>query len=323
MTENNETRCEAVDGAAVGPEPPIEDKPPVAITKRRKKRERLPVEQIIPPLVEYSKLWMIAIRQKNRILNAAMAMCRRFCMTDGLDWNDTKDREKITAAGSNLWKGWLGGKYPNLDPVLLPFKEAINPLEAWVKRIEKSIEDLAKDLPVWSEWGEGVFGLSAKKLGQVVGLAGGLDRFQSPAALWKRMGLAVIRGERQRRVSDAELAIEHGYNAERRALMWNVGAKLIDGMGHGPRLMVGEDIDSRDDLTPYQKLFLHRLRYEAEKDPKHLRPATKEGKESYSAHAANRAKRYVEKRFLRDLWRQWKRLPAWEEDPSIEFRMAA
>jgi hypothetical protein len=33
-----------------------------------------------------------------------------------------------------------------------------------------------------------------------------------------------------------------------------------------------------------------------------------EGKESYSAHVAASAKRYVEKRFLRDLYAKWKSL---------------
>ena len=53
------------------------------------------------------------------------------------------------------------------------------------------------------------------------------------------------------------------------------------------------------------------MRYEAERDPDQARPASvKEGVkyESFSKHASNRARRYVEKQFLKYLFQEWKRV---------------
>jgi hypothetical protein len=81
-------------------------------------------------------------------------------------------------------------------------------------------------------------------------------------------------------------------------------------MGHGPpRPPVDAEVDQS--LPPYRRLFLERLRYEAERDPTHAKPPVADKKngevrESFSAHAAARAKRYVEKRLLRDLWVAWR-----------------
>ena len=86
------------------------------------------------------------------------------------------------------------------------------------------------------------------------------------------------------------------------------GSALIGGMGHGPRPLVGEDVSTREDLTVYQKLFVERCRIEVTRDETMRRPHTAAGKESYSTHASNRAKRYVEKRFLRDLYLVWRQM---------------
>jgi hypothetical protein len=153
-------------------------------------------------------------------------------------------------------------------------------------------------------------------LAALVGEAGDIGQWRTVSGLWKRMGVAVIDGQRQRMVADAEAAIVHGYSPSRRSVLWNVGGSIIGGMGRGVRPFVGEDIDARDDWTAYQKIFAKRLRYEAERDPeKHGRSPVKDAKtgqmrESFSAHAAARSKRYVENRLLRDLWVAWRRAGA-------------
>jgi hypothetical protein len=131
------------------------------------------------------------------------------------------------------------------------------------------------------------------------------------------MELAVIDGERQRRKSDKYEALKHGYGGKRRAIMWNVSGTLIGGMGKGVRPKFGEDVEARGDLSHYQKMFIHRLRYEAEKDPEMYKGITSENKESYTLHAASRAKRYVAKQFLRDL--RW----AWIESTNPPSKAAA
>lgn len=181
--------------------------------------------------------------------------------------------------------------------------------------IEPEMERLAKLMPCYP-WVASVYGASAMALAKIVGEAGDLSRYReagggmAPAKLWKRMGLAVMDGKRQGNPgagASSEDWIRHGYAPERRSEMWNNGNGLIGFMGNGPRPMETdtiESIEARSDLSPYQKLFILRLWHEVERDPEHARPG-KDGKQSFSKHAAARAKRYVEKRFLRELLRAW------------------
>ena len=174
---------------------------------------------------------------------------------------------------------------------------------------EKVLEKLARSLPVRA-WTKTVYGIGDLSLAAIVGEAGDVGSYKSVAALWKRMGLAVINGERQRKKAGDE-AFDHGYSPRRRAVMWNIGGALIGGMGKGPRLYVGETLENRPDLSQYQRLFYERLKYEVARNPEMQRepticPKTGKLRESFSAHAVNRAKRYVEKRFLRNLFAEWR-----------------
>ena len=115
------------------------------------------------------------------------------------------------------------------------------------------------------------------------------------------MGTAVIDGERQRRVKAD--ALKHGYSPSRRSVLWNIANGLVGGMGNGPRPRVGEDIEARSDLGVLRKRFIREMRKWAERDPEaHSRePVEKDGVlyESFSAHAANHARRVASKEFLK------------------------
>lgn len=142
---------------------------------------------------------------------------------------------------------------------------------------EKSLIAFAKQLPVYP-WAEATRGFAAISLAQLVGEAGNLSNYDNPAKLWKRMGLAVMPdGQRQRRVT-GEDAIEHGYNPSRRAVSWVVGDNLI-----------------RATNETYYGLFLERRDYERAMNL-----------EAQPIVHMRRAHRYMEKRFLKDLWRAWR-----------------
>jgi hypothetical protein len=138
-----------------------------------------------------------------------------------------------------------------------------------------------------------VSGLGDFSLAGIIGECGGHapGDFRSPAALWKRMGLAVIGDGRQRRVA-GDAALEHGYSPTRRSLMWTVGECIIKAQVRAEKDADGTRTGSRA-IGPYGALYLERKAYEAERV-------------ETAAHAHNRAKRYTEKRLLRDLWRAWR-----------------
>lgn len=159
-----------------------------------------------------------------------------------------------------------------------PLVQARELLAASRKPLEKRLEQLARELPVWP-WVQGVRGLGALGLAQIAGECGDLHNYANPAKVWKRMGLAVIDGERQRKHSDPDLAALHGYSPQRRSIMYVIADSLVKGNRDGA----------------------YRTYYLAEKE-------RQRGKlpDAPQAHIHNRALRHMAKRLLRDLWRAWR-----------------
>lgn len=164
-----------------------------------------------------------------------------------------------------------------------------------LKDMERHIIKLAKGLPVF-QWISHVDrrGIGPLGLGLVLGEIGDLSGYANPAKVWKRMGLAVVEGQRQRCVSGTTetktlLAIEMGYSPRRRAVMAVLGDSLIKQNMKGPK---------SKEPGPYRALYLERKAFELDRLPSDGKTPT--------GHAHNRALRYMEKRFLLDLWRAWR-----------------
>ncbi|GJD58689.1 hypothetical protein MTDSW087_04917 [Methylobacterium dankookense] len=259
------------------------------------------------------------MRSRISLQLTAYAICRRFCAPsqeeiDSTPWETVKKRWNVRA--TKLWSEVQNGTAADdLIMAVGPILPSIRLHTQMEEPVERRMTKLAGQHTL-SAFAKSVRGFGPAGLAKVIAECGDPAAYRSPAALWKRMGLAVIDGQRQRRVKDKDLAIKMGYVAERRSAMWNVGGSVIGGMGRGPRPLVGEDVEAREDLTRYQKLFIARLRYlvqrgdvdEVTGKPRWSRPPvtdkkTGELRESFSTHAASEAKRYVEKRLLKDLWR--------------------
>lgn len=157
---------------------------------------------------------------------------------------------------------------------------------------EKELERLAKALPI-AAWVADVKGMGLGSLAAIVGEAGDLSLYATHSKLWKRLGLAVIGGGRQRRVT-GDAALAHGYSPQRRSIVWNIGQCVLK--AQSARI----DKETGEELKPagkYRKVYDERKAYELARDP-----------ELSKAHAHNRATRYMEKRVIRDLWRAWRQL---------------
>ena len=302
QSERGSQEVPAGAGAEIDGQWPIENHEPRAVDLRFS-------DPLIAEIVEIGRLRTDMMRAMQRLDLQAQAMLRRYIAKD-YDYSDEKGRAKAKAeaakAYAKLKDGEVGDLPNEIVATIMVFRSAIEPIEAQRTAYEKHLRKLARELPVY-EWAKSIWGLGELGLAKIVAQAGDLSVYKSAGAVWKRMGLAVIDGERQRRIGGAD-ALVHAYSPQRRSEMWNIGGGIIGGMGLGVRPLDGEDISLRDDWSPYQKLFVQRCRYEVARDPEaHARPVTKTGKESYSKHAANRAKRYVEKRLLRDLRAAWRR----------------
>lgn len=225
-------------------------------------------------------------RAKARLDLQVKAMCRYAC--DG----DTKAGQKLYAEIAKAPKSALA---IDVAGMAVPYFKAMEPLDHAIEGIAKTIAKLGRQAPEWY-WAASVSGLSDRFLGLVIGELGATPgQFKSVSAVWKRMGLAVMSDGRQRRVT-GDAALEHGYVARRRSLMWNIGESMIkqqvrkapeDGL---PGSNASDDDQARVAIGPYGEIYLERKAFELTRVESR-------------AHAHNRAKRYMEKRLLRELWK--------------------
>jgi hypothetical protein len=212
------------------------------------------------------------LKQKNRILTACQAYLRT-----RLGWHlglPEKERKAIERQASKLMRE----PTENFRQAVESSQEAAELFHELQMTIAKSIERVAEGLPVW-QFAKNIRGFGALSLGTIVGEAGDLANYPTKSKLWKRMCIGLVDGRRQGNPgngADADEWIRHGYKPARRALLWQIGANLI---------MLNDGA--------YRAVYLSRKDYELARGCKKL-------------HAHNRAKRYMEKRLLRDLWQAWK-----------------
>ena len=186
-----------------------------------------------------------------------------------------------------------GGRKTNPDPdkvltneliraaaQIAPLMIALITVEEPRKHAEKKLIEITSTLPVAS-WVESIHGFGLLGLGQIIGEAGDLLLYPTRMTLWKRMGVGLIGDERQRKCKDKEKAILHGYNPKRRAILFNIGDSMIKNVGTYAPVYYREK---------ERQFLLH---------PDILK------KLGGKAHIHNRARRYMEKMVLRDLWQVW------------------
>lgn len=276
-------RGAAADRAIVGLSPMglTPDQPPI---RRRKAAKPGPATMSLRPMqpapdrdqiiAEIIQLWRMRQRwhsAEKSMTTRGKAVCRAW--TAG-------DKDEAAKLFDTVAEGAESAD-PILTVALQPFLAARDQFEPQRKAIEKRLRVLARSLPIWP-WVASVKGFGDLNLAAVVGEAGDIGTYRNPACLWKRMGLAVIGVERQRKKINAEEAAAHGYNPARRAVAYLLGDTLIKANGDGK----------------YRALYLARKEYEAAR--------TDEGAAKTKAHIHNRSARYMVKRALRDLWSAWR-----------------
>jgi hypothetical protein len=200
---------------------------------------------------------------------------------------------------------------PKLPPELAPYPTVVPTVmmraqNGGIDQLEAAqtseMERLAKKLPVaW--FAENTRGLGLLGLAIIVGEAGDLSKYPTKGHLWSRLGLAVHDGIRQGRIplgltQEARKAawIEQRYNPRRRARIFTVGSAIKFATG-----------------GPYNQAYRDRKVYLKERAeveglivvPEAKIPKNKDGYISLG-HIDNGARRYAEKKMIRDLWNAWR-----------------
>lgn len=269
-------------------------------------------DPICQQLVEEWRRRQDFLRARQRLDLQAQSVCRRIC--DG-------DKDKA----AKLWAEVKKDADHELRVWLAPYIAGMAPLEAAKIEREKVLAKLVKKLPIYA-WAKGVGGLGDVSLAGIIGECGKFQpgEYRSVSALWKRMGMAVIEGERQRRVTGAA-ALDHGYNAERRSLMWNIGCCLIKAQVRSEKDEKGKKIPGSEyAIGELGALYLsHKAALAARNEAggfaetaaRAVERAKKAGSKPNDAnlegritkpHLHNMAQRYIEKRLLRQLWQAWR-----------------
>lgn len=164
------------------------------------------------------------------------------------------------------------------DFAALPLIEARAVIHAACLKPTLRMRRIVRQLPIYA-FMEGIHGFGEIALAQILGEAGDLSRFPSFYHLNSWMGVKVMPdGKRQRRIAGLGL-IENPYCAPRRAIL----------------AVIGEALKNFD--SPYRDFYL----LEKERQRGKMPDASK-------MHIHKRARRHMEKRLLRDLWRAWRKL---------------
>jgi len=251
------------------------------------------------------------VRAMNRLTLQTKAILRRTC--DGDKMAAERLYRKLDGPAEELTAAELAAAL-HVEPLL----DARRPLEENRKREERELERLAKTLPVWP-WIESVRGIGPLALAQIVGCTGDLSNYANPAKVWKRMGLGLVNGERQRKVAtDPELATLHGYSPERRSVMFVIGDSIVkQGDAYRQvyldRLVTEHEKTIADGLTPVATMPATVESWERRGLPPLtlVKPKAFDQKKHRAAIVLHlRAKRYMEKRLLRDLWTAWRQYGA-------------
>ncbi len=253
----------------------IEDPGETVQSFRGSDAPRIPDRFADPLIMEIREVW----RQRQDMVRAQMkltlqsrAILRRL--------TGSKDEAE------RLWKSLHGDQRHPLCPIasvlIGPLQLASQPLEEFRHRHELVLNRLGKRLPI-AHLADTIRGINHGTLARMVAEIGDFTAYEKGiAGIWKRAGLAVIDGERQRKKSEADAALRHGYAPHRHAVFWNVSQALLKAQG-------------KDDTAgPYRLIYDARVAYER---PRCDRPII----------AHNRAMRYMLKRLLRDIWQEWKR----------------
>ena len=177
-------------------------------------------------------------------------------------------------------------------PIILNAAQARTGWDVLRLNAVKEMEALAKTLPVWA-WAKDVRGLGplgvAIIAAEASGPRGDVASYATKERLWKRLGLAVIDGQRQQKRADKDLAAAHGYNPRRRSEIWTIADSLFRSQWRGAK----EDVAAHP-LGPYGGAYLRRK-------------CVTEGRDWSDARRDADARRVMTKALIEDYWRAWRR----------------
>lgn len=169
--------------------------------------------------------------------------------------------------------------------------------------VQAEMERLVATLPIYAWTKQHMRGLGEMGLARIIGSAPLIGVYVTPQKLWKRMGVAVIDGQRQQRRSDPDEALMHGYAPGRRAELWSIADRMFMHQWRGDKEAEG-DITGRP-IGPYGFVYLQRKRHTLPRIAATEALAFSDRDKWTLARCDKDARRVMSKELLRDLWSVW------------------
>lgn len=169
------------------------------------------------------------IDQRRRTTLSAKAYARSV-----LGWKrDAGDMSEIKKAASDLVDRAFAGKTIDAPAALLSmlevFARSLDPIASELKRIEKTLKESVRALPIW-KWAEAERGIGEVLLSSLIGELGDPGAYANPAKVWKRMGLSVTNAGEESTHSPIGSAMKNplvGYCPRRRSVAFLIGDAFI------------------------------------------------------------------------------------------------
>lgn len=270
--------------------------------------EATPPSPTIAAIVELQKQRVFCIKSQSRCDRSCEAFITRYLgytspKEKDKDRSGEKARKEMFARAAAMRKAVEkgtevdGGGHRRVDSQVENALSACTPIIinsaasrlAWDNhraQVEKHMRKLTKLLSVY-EWVAGVSGFGELGLAIVIGETGDLSNYATKERVWKRLGLAVIEGERQQKRANVDQAAVHAYNPRRRAEIWTIADSMFKHQWHGAK-----DGIEAGPAGPYGEVYAKRK-------------AHTETREWTPKRRDNDARRIMTKALIEDLWRVW------------------
>ena len=169
------------------------------------------------------------------------------------------------------------------------FKDKLELFYEIEKMLLKRIRNQLIGHPIWEGYLKDVKGVGPVIAASLIGEIGDANKFEKTSDLWAYAGKAVVDGKAQRRIHGQKA----NWNKYLQLVLWKFGSSVVK---------VGARYKSK-----YCDLYYSRKKYEEENHDRTCKTIQEKGECSApKLHIHSRAVRYIEKKFLSDLYHYWK-----------------
>ena len=197
----------------------------LAGAQRRRKfciKQQSQADRSIEAMIATTMGFLIDATEKERKQVFARAKAHRLAVEKGGEGHGHADTQSKSALAA-------------IEPFIRASARNRRMWDALRDNTEASMVTLARQLPVYA-WAKSVKGFGELGLAIIYGEAGEpIELYRTIAGLWKRMGLAVIEGERQQKKTDKTLAAAHAYSPRRRSEIWTLADSMSRSQWNGAR----------------------------------------------------------------------------------------